>query len=264
MNIAVCIKPVPDPRFYGNISVDPRTGLLVRKGAPAVINPSDRNAIEAALQLKERHGGRVVLASMAPPDAGEALKEGLAMGADEAFLLSDPAFAGADTLATARVLAAGLNKIGRFDLILTGCESADGGTAHVPSQLGEMIGFPHLNHVQAFYLKGSLLHIEKKTEDGFMEYRCRLPAVLGVTRDINTPRYISLTGVAAAQAKPFTVWGLEDLGLEPAVTGLTGSPTQPGDLRVSELKRKVEILRGEPEEIAEKMVTILRSAGVLD
>jgi len=114
MNIAVCVKPVPDPNHNSKITINPTTKLLERQGIPSVINPADKNAIEAALQLKKQLGGKVLLVSMAPPDARETLIEGLAMGADEAYLLSDRAFAGSDTLATARVLAAGLKKIGDF------------------------------------------------------------------------------------------------------------------------------------------------------
>jgi electron transfer flavoprotein beta subunit len=156
------MKPVPDPGHYHRITINPATKLLERKGIPTIINPVDKNAIEAALQLKEQLGGKVVLVSMAPPDAGETLIEGLAMGADGAYLLSNRAFAGADTLATARVLAAGLKKIGGLDLVLTGSESADGGTNHIPSQLGELMGFAHLNHVTELNLEASTIKIKTK------------------------------------------------------------------------------------------------------
>ncbi|KKM11366.1 hypothetical protein SY88_09015 [Clostridiales bacterium PH28_bin88] len=263
MNIAVCVKPVPDPSAYDKITIDPATKLLVRKGIPMVINPVDKNAIEAALRLKETHGGSVVLVSMAPPDTREVLKEGLAMGADAVYLLSDRAFAGADTLATVRVLAAGLKKIGSFDLVFTGSESADGGTTHVPSQLGEMLGISHLTNLLSLTVEGDALMLKTKIENGYMEFEGRLPMVLGVARDINTPRYTSLMGVVMAQNKPFTVWGLEDLELDPGTTGLAGSPTQPGDLHVPQIGRKAEMLEGEPADVAQKIMGILRVAGVL-
>lgn len=263
MNIAVCIKPVPEPRHYDKITINPTTKLLERKGIPMVMNPVDKNAIEAALQLKEQHGGKVVLVSMAPPDAGETLKEGLAMGANEAYLLSDRAFAGADTLATARVLAASLKKIGGLDLILTGAESADGGTNHIPSQLGELMGFAHLNHLTELNLEASTIKIKTKIENGYVEYEGSLPMVLGVARELNTPRYTTLMGVVMAQNKPFTTWGLSDLGLDPAHTGLNGSPTQPGDLHIPQLRRKTRMLEGETDDMAGKIVAILRTEGVL-
>lgn len=263
MNIAVCMKPVPEPRHYDKIIINPGTKLLERKGIPVIVNPVDKNAIEAALLIKERLGGKVSLVSMAPPDTRETLKEGLAMGADEAYLLSDRAFAGADTLATARVLAAGLKKIGEIDLILTGSDSADGGTSHIPSQLGELMGFAHLNHVTELNLEGSAITIKAKIENGYVEYEGRLPLLLGVAREINKPRYTTLMGVVMAQNKPLTTWGVDDLGLDPASTGLSGSPTQPGDLHMPQHGRKAEMLEGETEVIAEKIAAILRNAGVL-
>ena len=136
-----------------------------------IINPVDKNAIEAALQLKEQFGGKVVLVSMAPPDAGEILKEALAMGVDEAYLLSDRAFAGSDTLATAKILAAGLKKIGQLDLILTGSESADSGTNHVPSQLGELLGLPHLNHITELSLELPVLKMKAKLKTVMLNMR---------------------------------------------------------------------------------------------
>lgn len=264
MNIAVCIKPVPDPKHYDKIGINPVTKLLERQGIPMIINPVDKNAIELALQLKEKFGGKVALVSMAPPDARETIKEGLAMGADEAYLLSDPAFAGADTLATARVLAAGLKKIGRLDLILSGCASADGGTNHIPSQLGELMGFAHLNHVTELNLEASTIKIKTKIENGYVEYEGSLPLVLGMAKEINYPRYTTLMGVVMAQKKPFTTWRPGDLGLDPACAGLTGSPTQPGDLHMPQHGRKVQMLEGELEDMAEKVVALLRNAGVLN
>jgi electron transfer flavoprotein beta subunit len=263
MNIAVCVKPVPDPNHYHKITIHPETKLLARKGIPAVINPADKNALEAALQLREQAGGKVVLVSMAPPDAREKLTEGLAMGADEAILFSDRAFAGADTLATARVLAAGLKKIGGFDLILTGAESADSGTSHIPSQLGELMGWPHLNHLTGLNLQVPVLKMTTKIEYGYIEYEGRLPMVLGIARESNTPRYISLMGVVAARNKPLTTWGLNELQLASGSTGLAGSPTQPGDLHPPRHGRQVELLEGEPADIAGKIVAVLRAAGVL-
>lgn len=263
MNTAVCIKPVPEPKHYEKIAINPATKLLERQGIPMIINPVDKNAIEAALQLKEKFGGKVVLISMAPPDARETLKEGLAMGADEAYLLSDLAFAGADTLATTRVLAAGLQKIGEFDLILTGSESADGGTNHIPSQLGELMGFTHLNHVTELNLEASPIIMKTKIENGYVEYEGSLPLVLGVARELNTPRYTTLMGVVLAQKKPLITWGLDDLGLDPANTGLIGSPTKPGALHTPQHGRKVQMLEGELEDMAGKIVAILRNAGVL-
>jgi len=264
MNIAVCVKPVPDPKFYDKITINPKTKLLERNKIPMAINPSDKNAIETAMQLKELYGAKIILISMAPPEAKEILKEGLAMGVDEAYLLSDRAFAGADTYATAKTLAAGLNKLGFFNLIITGSESVDGGTSHVPSQLGELMGLPHLNHVIAMVTEGDILKMKTKIENGYMVYEGRLPMVLGVGKEINTPRYVSLMGVVKAQGKPYTVWGLKDLQLEADDVGLAGSLTQPGSLKTPPNERKVEMIDGDLEEKAGKILEILHTAGVLN
>lgn len=264
MEIAVLLKPVPDPAQYDKIQIDPATGILVRKGLKTVINPEDKHALEAALQLKEQHGGRVALIGMAPASAIETFREGLAIGADEAFLCSDRAFAGADSLATSRVLAKAINKAGPFALVLSGSTSADGGTAHVPSQVGELLGFTHLTHVIQFEIgSDGLASVRTKMENGYRESRSRLPLVLGIRRELNTPRYISLMGIMAAQGKPVHVWSLNDLGLDKGKVGLAGSPTQPGKLYQPDMKRKGEVLQGEAREVAQRLVGIFRSAGIL-
>lgn len=147
LNIVVCIKPVPDPQYYDKVSIDPVTKRITREGIPTIINPVDKNGIEAALQLKKSYGGKVTVITMAPPNATENIKEALAMGADEGVLLSDRAFGGADTLATSYTLAKGIEKLGEFDIVFCGTESADGATAQVSSQLGEWLKVPHLWNV---------------------------------------------------------------------------------------------------------------------
>jgi electron transfer flavoprotein beta subunit len=154
-SVAVCIKPVPDPKYYDKVTIDPVKKTISRTGVPIIMNQVDKNALELALQLKASSGGSVTALSMAPPNGEETLREALAMGADSAYLLSDPAFGGADTLATSYTLFRAIKKVeaaaGRaFDFVLCGCESADGATAQVPSQLGEWLDAPHLWNVCAF------------------------------------------------------------------------------------------------------------------
>ncbi|NPV71494.1 MAG: electron transfer flavoprotein subunit beta/FixA family protein [Firmicutes bacterium] len=264
LSIVVCVKPVPDPSHYDRITIDPKTKLLVRQGIPTVINPGDKHAIEAALQIRDEIGGTVVSITMAPPEAAETLREVLAMGVDEAYLLSDRAFAGADTLATVRALAAGITKIGHFDLVLTGSESADGGTAHVPSQLGEVLGVGHLTNVREIkWAEDGTLLMKSKIENGFLEVEGRLPLVLGIARDMNTPRYATLMGIVAAQSKRLQVWQCGDLQVGAGCFGLAGSPTQPGELRVLEARREGKVLKEEPGQIAAEIIAIMRAAGVL-
>lgn len=264
LNLVVLVKPVPDPSCYDRIEIDPATGFLSRQGMPAVLNPADKHALEEALELKERFGGRVVLLSMAPESASETLREGLAMGADEACLLCDRAFAGSDSLATSRVLAAGIRKLGSFDLVLAGNESADGGTRHVPTQVGELLDVAHLANVIRLAVgpDGSVA-ARTRIENGYAEVAGALPMVVAVRREINTPRYTSLMGILAAQDKTLHVWGASDLDVKEAHCGTEGSRMRPGRLSRPEFRRKGEILGGSPEEAVRRIVAILRSEGAL-
>jgi electron transfer flavoprotein beta subunit len=263
LNIAVCVKPVPDPEQYDKIQIHPVTKTLVRQGIPTILNPADKNAIEAALSIKEKFGGKVSLFSMAPPDAAETLKQGLAMGADEAYLLCDRAFAGADTLATSYTLFKGIQKAGDFDLVFLGNESADGATSHVPSQLGEWLGFAHVSNVEYFEMEDERTAVVKmKIETGYIEYEVQLPAVFSVRRELNTPRYISFKNILKAKSKRIEVWGSQDLDVDRSKIGLDGSPTKAGQIYIPDIRRKCEEITGTPEEIAEELLKRLRAAGV--
>jgi len=263
LNIAVCVKPVPDPDQYNNITIDPVKKTLVRSGIPTIINLSDKNAIEAALKLKEKFGGRVVIISMAPPDAKDKLKECLAMGADEAYLLSDRAFGGADTLATSYTLFKGLEKIGEFDVVFAGNESADGATSHVPSQLGEWLGISHVMGVKYIsMIDEKTASVKQKIENGYIEYEVKLPALFAVTRDTNKPRYTTAMGIIKSKNKKLEVYSLADIKLDRSFIGLSGSPTQAGAINTPDIRRNSVEIIGDPEEIAEKLVLKLRSAGL--
>jgi len=264
LTIAVLVKPVPDPSCYDRIEVDPARGVLAREGMPAVLDPGSRYALEEALSLRERLGGTVVTVSMAPESAAETLREGLAMGADAAYLLSDRAFAGSDSLATARVLSAAIRRIGAVDLVLAGNESADGGTAHVPSQVGELLDVAHLSSVVRLEVSPEkTVRAEVRVESGRIVYRARLPMVVAVRRGINSPRYISLAGILEAHGKPVTVWGASDLGLDPSSVGMEGSGMKPGRVSKPTYRRRGEILEGSPAEVAARIVSILRAQGVV-
>ncbi|MCL6610315.1 MAG: electron transfer flavoprotein subunit beta/FixA family protein [Peptococcaceae bacterium] len=263
LKIAVCIKPVPSPDQYHRVGIDPRTKTLVREGIPTVINPLDKNALEAALQIREKCGGTVAAISMAPPAAEENLREALAMGADEAYLLSDRAFAGSDTLATSMVLAAAVKKLGPVDLVLTGNESADGGTAQVSAQLGEWLGYPHLMHACGLeVMEDGFIRVDTAREDCRVAYRVKLPAVVSVVRTINKPRFTSLMGVIAAGKKPLSVWTSGDLPVDENFLGLEGSPTKAGDIYQPDLSRRCELLEGSAGEIAGAVLQKLRAAGL--
>lgn len=264
LRTVVCVKPVPSPDHYNQVEIDPQTKSLVREGIPAVINPLDKNALEAALQIKEQCGGEVLVISMAPLAAGENLLEALAMGADRAYLLSDQAFAGSDTLATSMVLAAAISKLGQVDLVLTGNQSADGGTAQVSAQLGEWLGCPHLMYAANIEVDagGESIKVESVRENCRVLYRVRLPAVVSVIRTINRPRFTSLMGVIQAGNKPLTVWTGEDLELDKGCLGLEGSPTRAGDIYRPDPGRRCETVAGSAEEIAAVLIQKLRAAGL--
>ena len=211
--------------------------------------------------MREKQGGKVAVMAMAPPSARENLVEALAMGADEAVLLSDRAFAGSDTWATSLVLAGGIRKWGVFDLILCGEWSLDGSTGHVGTQLAEYLGIPNVSRVAAVdSLEGGTLRTRSMAELGYRILETSLPVLITVTRDINAPRFTSLLGVMEAETKPLVSWSAADLGIKPQEVGFPGSPTQTGDVFMPEIKRKAEMLRGEPEEMIGEIVRKIRQA----
>lgn len=262
--IIACIKPVPDPSQWSKVRMDPEKMTLIREGIPQIINPLDRHALEAGLKLKESAGGEVVLLSMAPPDATKVLREGLAMGADRAVLLSDPAFAGSDTLATARVLAQGVRWIEDFDLILCGNLSIDGSTAQVSSQLAELLGVPNVMHVTGIELKGDdQLIIERTIESGTETLLARLPLVLSVRKELNKPRHIPFTGILDAETKEIKILGADELSIDRNTVGIEGSPTKMAGLEIKEFKRERQRIEGTPEEKVKAIIEKLYHFGIL-
>jgi electron transfer flavoprotein beta subunit len=261
MNIIVCLKPAPDPRYWDRIQLDPVTKALQREGIPSILGPLDKRALEEGLRIKEKHGGKVAAMAMAPPSAKDNLAEALAMGADEAYLLSDRAFAGSDTWSTSLVLSKAILKFGVFDLILCGSYSVDGSTGHVGAQLSEFLGIPNVSQVVAVQsIAGGMLRSRSIVESGYRILETPLPCLITVTREINTPRFTSLFGVIEAENKPLAIWAAAQLGLSPNDIGFNGSPTQTGDVFLPEMKRRAEMLRGEPEEMLPEVIRKIRQA----
>ena len=266
MNIIVCVKPVPDPEKYNLLTIDPETKRLVREGIPSVINPADRNALETALKIREERGGTVTVVSMAPLFSQDRIRECLALGADAAFLISDPAFSGADTLATSYTLAKAIEKTIektgiRPDLILAGNESADGATSHVPSQLGEWLGLPHIANVAEILFEDDTVRIKRKIENGNIEYEAALPLLLAIARGSNKPRLLSAMGIIKAKNTPLTVFARADLEVEESLIGLAGSPTKAGELFVPAVERDTVEISGTAEEIARQIYSVIKKAG---
>ena len=261
MNIIVCLKPAPDPRYWDRIQLDPVTKALQREGIPSILGPLDKRALEEGLRIKEKHGGKVAAMAMAPPSAKDNLAEALAMGADEAYLLSDRAFAGSDTWSTSLVLSKAILKFGVFDLNLCGSYSVDGSTGHVGAQLSEFLGIPNVSQVVAVQsIAGGMLRSRSIVESGYRILETPLPCLITVTREINTPRFTSLFGVIEAENKPLAIWAAAQLGLSPNDIGFNGSPTQTGDVFLPEMKRRAEMLRGEPEEMLPEVIRKIRQA----
>ena len=264
LNIVVCVKAVPDPKEACNIKIDPDTKTLMRCEVPFVVNPLDKNAMEAALMLKERGDAHVTVLSMGPPDAGNIVKECLALGADQGFLLSDPAFGGADAFATAFTLAKGIEKIDAYDVIFCGMASSDGSTEWVGPEIATFLNIPVVTMVKEIVeSEGEWWKVKASLENGYRLMRIRLPAVLTVTRELNTPRTLSFSGIIKARKKEISEWGVRELGVPAESLGLTGSPTVVSNLSATESKREVEMIDGTREEKAEQLVQKLAEAGVI-
>jgi electron transfer flavoprotein beta subunit len=263
LEIVVCMKPVPDPKKWDKLKLDPETMLLTRGAVPAVINTLDRNAIEQAVALKAQCGGTIHVVTMAPPDSEDLLREALAMGCDHAYLLTDKAFAGADSLATARCLAASIRKIGNFDLIFCGGYSLDGSTSQVGPQIAELLDIPDLTHVTSFDLREKTFRVQCKLDDGHAVYESDLPALVTFDREANSPRLPSMVGIMAASRKEIKAWTPADLELDPASIGLAGSPTQMLNIFTPPVGRKGEILQGTPNELARELINRLRAEKVI-
>ena len=210
MNIAVCVKHIPDP----NIPPEMDGHRLKREGVQGVLDPGDEFGVEAALQLKESQGsGEVTLFSMGPATAVEAVRRGLSMGADKGVLVTDDSLQGADALVTARVLAGAIKKSGEFDLVIAGVESTDGYTGTMPSTLAELLGLPQVTFAKTLDVKDSSVTVNRQTADGYHVIECSLPALITVTAGVNEPRYASFKGIMAAKKKPLEQWTVADLSL---------------------------------------------------
>ena len=264
LKIVVCVKAVPDPKKACDIKIDPKTKTLLRCDVPMVINPLDKHALEAALQVKAAGEAHITVLSMGPPDAGAIVKECLALGADKGILLSDAAFGGADAFATAHTLAMGVRKNGDADVVLCGMASSDGATEWVGPEMAVMLDMPVVTMVREFISHDNVAwEVKAALENGFRRVKVRLPAVFTVTRDLNTPRTLSFSGIIKARKKEIAQWGLEDLGVPAERVGLKGSPTIVTEMRAVENTRTVEFMEGTRDEKAEQLVQKLVEVGVL-
>ncbi len=261
MNIVVLLKQVPSTT---KVQIDAKTSTLVRQGVKGSINPFDTYALEEGVRLREKYGGKVTVISMGPPQAEESLREALSVGADEAVLLSDRAFAGADTLATSLTLAAAIRKLSACDLIICGRQTIDGDTGQVAPELAALLDLPfaaYVSHIEG--IEEGRLRVRRMVEGGYEVAEVQLPAVLSVTKEINTPRLPSLRGLTRAKSAKVPVWTAAELGLDSGTIGLEGSPTRVVKIFYPQRERKGEVLEGDTARKVETLITRLKYARVI-
>ena len=260
MHIIVCIKQVPETT---DVKIDPATNTLMREGVQSIVNPFDMYAIEEALRIKERLGGKITALSMGPPQAENALREAISMGVDNGVLLTDRAFAGSDTWATSYTLAMAIRKIGDYGLVICGKQASDGDTAQVGPGIAVQLDLPQITYVRKIEgIDERRIVAERLLEGGYEVIEAPLPCVLTVVKEINQPRLPSLKGKMAAKKAVITKWGAADIGADPASIGLEGSPTKVVKIFTPQPRGGGEIIEGDPDEVVRRLVEKLRDVVV--
>ena len=260
MKIIVSIKQVPDTS--GKVAVNP-DGTLNRASMQTITNPDDMNALEAALKIKDATGCKVTVVTMGPPPAAGMLREALAMGADEAYLVSAREFGGSDTYATSQILAAAINKIGveKDDVVMCGRQAIDGDTAQVGPQIAEKLHLPQVTYAANITKEGDTITVQRMLEDGYMTIKVQTPCLITCIKELNNPRYMSIGGILSTYSKPLTTLGYEDLKDHPLIDattiGLKGSPTNIFKSFTPPQKGVGQMLEGDGKETCEKLVSIL-------
>lgn len=263
MNLVVLIKQVPET---DNLTLDEETGTVRREGVENIMNPLDLYALEAALRVKEETGAPITALTMGPPSSRQALLEALAMGADHAVLLTDKAFAGSDTWATARILAAGIQRLSGFDLIFCGERATDGETGQTGPEVAAFLDIPLLAFVSRLRVSEESVRAERILETGIESLRCPLPAAVSVVKAIGRPRLPTLAGKQSARRADVTVWGHGELELDSDSIGLRGSPTRVKRVHKPQITRQARILKAESDEELEQaalqVIEYLNKAGL--
>ncbi len=257
MNIIVCMKQVPDT---ADVKINPETNTLVREGVKSIINPFDMYAIEEAIRLKEKFTGKAIAITMGPPQAESALREAISMGIDEAYLISDRAFAGSDTLATSYTLAKSIQKIGNYSIILCGKQASDGDTAQVGPGISTHLDIPQVTYVKKIEeIKNNFARVERMTEEGFEILETPLPCLFTVVKEINEPRLPSLKGIMRSKSAKIQTLSAQQLDVEIDRLGLKGSPTQVVKIFSPERRKGGEIFSCSHEEAVEKLINALKN-----
>ncbi len=261
MKIIVCIKQVPDTN---EVKLDPKTGRLIRDGVPSIINHDDKNALEEAIKLKDgRDDVTITVVSMGPPQADVALREALAMGADEAILLSDRAFGGSDTWATSYIIAEAIKLVGDYDIIFCGRQAIDGDTAQVGPQIAEKLEIPQITYVQDLKIEGDKVICQRQLEDGYQVIETTMPCLLTAIKDLNEPRYPSVGGIFDAYEKEIKVWSVKEVPIDTTKAGLKGSPTNVFRTFTPEPKGAGVMLEGADKETVKDLIARLQAKHIL-
>lgn len=261
MNVIVCLKQVPGTT---KVKINPETNTLVRHGIENITNPFDTYALEEGIRIKERYGGKVTAITMGPPQAEKMLREAISTGADAAILLSDAAFAGADTLATSYTLSRAITKIGEYDLVICGRQSIDGDTGQVAPELAETLAIPFVAYVSKIEeVDKGQIRVQRMVEEGHEVIEMPLPAVITVVKEINIPRLPSLRGLTRAKSAVIPLWGVQELGADPGRVGLAGSATRVTRIFFPQRVHHGEIFQGSPESQAESLINKLRESRLI-
>ena len=259
MKIIVCIKQVPNTN---QVRLDPETGTLIRKGIPSIINPDDKAGLEAALRLKDQFGAHVTVLTMGPGQADAALREALAMGADDGVLLTDRAFGGADTWATSSTIAAAISGM-EYDLIITGRQAIDGDTAQVGPQIAEHLGLANISYAEELHIEGDSIVVKRQYEDRYHIIKAKLPCLITALAELNEPRYMTPGGIVDAYEKEVKVIGRKDIVIDDANIGLKGSPTRVFKSFTKALKGQGAVVELDPQESAAWLVERLQEKFIL-
>ena len=250
MKVVVCAKQVPNTN---EVKIDPVKGTLIRDGVESILNPDDANALEEALKLKDAYEDvTVTVISMGPPQAEVMLRECLAMGADEAILLSGREFGGSDTWATSNAISAAIEKIGDYDIIFGGRQAIDGDTAQVGPQISEKLGIPQVTVV-----------VQRQLEDGYEVIRVQTPCFLTAVKELNKPRYMTMKGIYEAYDKEITVWGFGDVDVPQEKVGLKSSPTRVFRSFTPAPKGAGTVLGGTPKEQVAALMGCLKEKHII-
>ena len=261
MRNLVCIKQVPET---AEVKIDPESHTLMREGIAAIVNPLDSYALEEGLRLREKYGKKVTVLTMGPPQAEQALREAIAMGVDEAILVTDRVAAGSDTLATSYTLGKAVEKHGPFDLVICGKQAIDGDTAQVGPELAEVLGLPFVAYVRKIEeVKDAILRVQRLMEDGYEVIEAPLPAVISVVKEINEPRLPSLRGMLRAKKAEIVREDAASLGADPGRIGREGSPTRVIETFTPPRRTQGKLLEGEPAEQANALLEAFGDLNIL-